>query len=275
MNHRDNAPRPAAVQLAAAHGTPLYRQVRDTIAEQIAAGQLAAGEQLLSERRLCDRFGISRVTARRALTALEEDGLIIASPGRGWFVVGGPLSEPPNALLSFTALAKARGLAPTAIVLRRLVRPASMDEADLLAVAPGAELFEIARIRLLDGLPVAVDDSVVALHRCPALVDADFTTASLYDVLFTQGRVSPSRADCTLEATAAGALMAPLLDLDEAAPVLVSRQTAFDHRDVPVETSRIVYRGDRYRFRTVLTAEPTDVRSSRAGLATGLPEQLP
>ena len=261
------------MDLDASNGAPLYRQVRDTIAEQIAAGQLAAGDQLLSERRLCDRFGISRVTARRALIALEEDGLIGASPGRGWFVTDGPLSEPPNVLLSFTALARARRLAPTAKVLRRLVRAASMDEADVLGVAPGVELFELERIRLLDGLPVAVDNSVVALHRCPGLVDADFSTASLYEVLRTQGRVSPSRADCTLEAMAAGPEMALLLDLDEAAPVLVSRQTAYDQHDVAVETSRVVYRGDRYRFRTVLSADQPEPATMRTGLATSSHER--
>ncbi|CAN5739593.1 GntR family transcriptional regulator [soil metagenome] len=261
------------LELDASTGAPLYQQARDAIAAQITAGQLAAGDQLLSERRLCEEFGISRVTARRALIALEEDGLIGASPGRGWFVTDGPLSEPPNMLLSFTALARARGLAPTAKVLRRQVRPASMDEADVLGVAPGAELFELERIRLLDGLPVAVDHSVVPLQRCPALVDADFSSASLYEVLRTEGRVVPSRAGCTLEAMAAGPVMAPLLDLDEAAPVLVSRQTAYDQQDVAVETSRIVYRGDRYRFRTVLTADQPDPVGLRTGLATGLPDR--
>jgi GntR family transcriptional regulator len=57
-----------------------------------------------------------------------------------------------------------------------------------------------------------------------------------------------------LEATSAGRSIAPLLGLDEADPVLVSRQTTFDDRGDPIETSVVVYRGDRYRFRTKLTA---------------------
>ena len=234
---------------------PLYRQVQQSIAEHIAAGRLPPGEQLPSERQLCERFDISRVTARRALAALVDDGLIQASPGRGWFVSDGHLSEPPNALQSFTALALARGLAPTARVLRQEVRDATVDEAEGLQVAPGAKVLELERVRLLDDMPVAVHHCLIPLALCPALADADYRTASVYDVLLTTVRVGPTLAECTLEATTAGPEIAPLLDVGEGAPVLVSRQTTFDEHGHPIETSRIVYRGDRYRFRTKLTAD--------------------
>ncbi len=234
---------------------PLYSQVQLVIAEHIAAGRLAPGQQLPSERQLCDRFEISRVTARRALAALVDDGLIEASPGKGWFVSDGYLSEPPNALQSFTMLARARGLEPTARVLSHEVRDATMDEAEGLQIAPGSSVLELERVRLLDGVPVAVHRCLIPLARCPALADADYSEASVYDILLAKARIAPTLADCTLEATTAGPVIAPLLDLDEDAPVLVSRTTTFDDAGHPIETSRIVYRGDRYRFRTKLTAD--------------------
>lgn len=232
---------------------PLYRQVQQAIAEHIAAGRLNPGEQLPSERTLCERFGISRVTARRALASLVEEGLIEASPGRGWFVSDGPLGEPPNMLLSFTALARSRGLEPSAQVLAHEVRDATMDEAELLHVAPGAAVLELERVRLLDGLPVAVDHCLIPLAHCPELAEADFTRASVYDILRSKAGLAPTRAECTLEATSAGPAVAPLLGLEAGAPVLISRQTTFDQHGEPVESSRLVYRGDRYRFRTTLT----------------------
>ena len=234
---------------------PLYQQVQLAIAEHIAAGRLAPGQQLPSERQLCERFDISRVTARRALASLVDDGLIEASPGKGWFVSDGHLSEPPNALQSFTTLAQARGLEATARVLCHEVRDATMDEAEGLQVAPGATVLELERVRLLDGVPVAVHHCLIPLALCPALAEADYSEASIYEILRTKARIAPMLADCTLEATSAGPVIAPLLDLDEDAPVLVSRQTTFDGLGHPIETSRIVYRGDRYRFRTKLTAD--------------------
>ena len=96
---------------------------------------------------------------------------------------------------------------------------------------------------------------MIPLALCPALADADYIEASVYEILRTKARIAPTLADCTLEATSAGPVIAPLLGLDEDAPVLVSRQTTFDDLGHPIETSRIVYRGDRYRFRTKLTAD--------------------
>jgi GntR family transcriptional regulator len=233
---------------------PLYQQVQQAIGEHIASGRLGPGQQLPSERQLCERFEISRVTARRALAALVAEGLIEASPGKGWFVSDGHLSEPADALQSFTALARARGLEPTARVLRHEIRDATVDEAEGLQVAPGAQVLELERVRLLDGVPVAVHHCLVPLALCPALAEADYAEASVYEILRTKAHIAPTLADCTLEATSAGPVIAPLLELHEAEPVLVSRQTTFDDQGDPIETSRIVYRGDRYRFRTKLTA---------------------
>jgi GntR family transcriptional regulator len=234
---------------------PLYQQVRHALGEHIAAGRLAPGQQLPSERQLCDRFGISRVTARRALAALVADGLIEASPGKGWFVSDGHLSEPPNALQSFTSLARARGLEPTARVLHHVVRDATMDEGEGLQIAPGSQVLELERVRLLDDVPVAVHRCLVPVAMCPTLAEADYTHASVYEILARDARIAPTVADCILEATAAGPSIAPLLELGEHDPVLVSRQTTFDDHGRPIETSEIVYRGDRYRFRTRLTAD--------------------
>lgn len=231
---------------------PLYQQVRDALAERIATGSLRPGQRLPAERQLCETFGVSRVTVRRALGALVEEGLVEVAPGRGWFVATAPLSEPPNVLLSFTAMARERGLHPTAIVREHTVRGASIDEAEALAIAPGAEVVHLERVRLLDGIAVAVDRSLVPLIRCPALADADFTTASLYDLLHDEAGLVPSRAETAVEAVQAGEELAQLLDLAPTSPVLVTTQTTFDQRGRPIEVSRIAYRGDRYRFRARL-----------------------
>lgn len=234
---------------------PLYLQVTRAVAADIAAGRLAPGERLPSERRLCDGLGISRVTARRALRALVDEGLVEASAGRGWFVASGPLSEPPNRLLSFSAMGRARGLEPAARVLGTSVRSCTLDEADLLRIAPGAELFDLERLRLLDGLPVAVDRSRVPLVRCLQLPRVDFSVASLYETLQACG-VTPTNADFTVEAASAGKRDARLLDVAPETPLLVARQLTYDHEARPLELGHTVYRGDRYRFRARLSRWP-------------------
>jgi len=233
-------------------GDPLYVQVAQRILHEIVQRDLRPGDRLPPERTLCRDLGVSRVTLRRALLALADEGAVEADVNRGWFVGGGLLSEPPNALLSFTRMAASRGLTSSARVLAARVRPATIDEAELLRLAPGADIFELERIRLLDGIPVALDRSRVPLQRAPSLPEQDWTRASLYDVLERAG-VVPVRASYSVEAVAADARHADLLGLAEGAPLLLAQQITYDQDQRPFELGRMAYRGDRYRFRATLT----------------------
>lgn len=229
----------------------LHRRLARTIADEINGGSLRPGDRLPSERTLCDRFAVSRATVRRALSELAADGLIAAHPGRGSFVAGGPLGEAPNALMSFTELGAARGLEASARVLVAQVEPADLDEAESFGVAPGADVFVLERLRLLDGVPVSVDRSRVPLARAPALADADFTSASLYATLEAAG-AGPVRADYALQAVAADPRRAELLGVTPGFPLLRTTTTGYDAAGVLVELGEMVYRGDRYRFRATL-----------------------
>lgn len=176
-----------------------------------------------------------------------------AVAGSGWFVATGPVSEPPNALMSFTAMGSARGLRASSRVLHVGVRPATLDEAEQLAMVPADDLFEIRRLRLLDDRPVALDHSRIPLVRLPTLPEHDFSVASLYGVLESAG-VRPSRADFIVEATSCDAEQSEHLAGGPGAPLLLARQTTFDQDDRPLELGSMAYRGDRYRFRATLVS---------------------
>jgi GntR family transcriptional regulator len=237
--------------LDAGSATALYAQISALIADEVSGGVLQRGDRLPSERVLCQRFGVSRVTLRRALADLVRQGVLESSRGRGWFVTTGVLGEPPNVLQSFTQTAAARGLPAGARVLQAAARPATLEEAEQLAIAPGAALFDLRRVRLLGGLPIAFDHSRVPLDLAPGLAGADFAVASLYAVLEAEG-VTPARADYQVQACAADAAAAELLGAAPGDPVLVTEQVTYDAADRPVELATMTYRGDRYRFRASL-----------------------
>jgi GntR family transcriptional regulator len=230
---------------------PLWLQIAALIEAEVAGGVLTRGSRLPSERELCDRLGVSRVTLRRALSHLVEEGVLESSHGRGWYVTTGVLGEPPNLLRSFSQTAAARGLDATARVLATGTIPATLDEAETLAIAPGTDVFHVRRVRLLGGAPVAFDQARVPLALAPELADLDFAERSLYAALEERG-VIPTRADFSVEAAPASKDDAALLDVKPGHPLLVTDQITFDQLGRPIELATMAYRYDRYRFRASL-----------------------
>ncbi|MDR2895562.1 MAG: GntR family transcriptional regulator [Propionibacteriaceae bacterium] len=229
---------------------PLWQRTAEAITAAVTDGRLALGARLPSERELCERLKVSRVTLRRALTELVAIGLLSSVHGRGWFVASRSSSQDwPNALESFTQTARRKGLAVSSLVLRAEVGPASLDQADRLRIAAGVSLFNLERIRLLDGIPVAVDQSYLPLALAPGLVDVDFAAGSLYQALAAAGVVL-DLAESALEAQGADALLAERLSIDPGAPVLVLDQLTYDRAMHPVLVSTVRYSGERYRLRT-------------------------
>lgn len=242
---------------------PLYSRVYSVIRDQIESGALRPGDRLPSERSICQKLEVSRVTVRRALQELRDDAVIEPAAGRGFRVAAGHVGEPPNALMSFTTMGIDRGLVVTSQVLAMTIRPATIDEAESLRLAPGAPIFELIRVRCFDGLPVALDESRIPHGRVPGIEDVDFSAASLYATLEEQWQIVPTRADYVVEAVGAAEREAQLLELDTNAPLLRARETMYDQRGRPTDSGQITYRGDRYRFNSTLTRRPSAMNLSK------------
>ncbi|MEO3876398.1 GntR family transcriptional regulator [Nonomuraea sp. B12E4] len=235
--------------IASDNPEPLWVRAAELIERRVREGALPAGRRLPAERELCTQLGISRVTLRRALQHLVERGVMRSSHGRGWYVAARSDREWPNSLESFTETARRKGLVPTSRVLRATVEQASLDEADEFGVAAGTELFVLERVRMLDGVPIAVDSSRVVAALLPGLASVDFTRASLLEELAVVG-AEPIVAESTIEARGCAAEIAEPLELKAGDPVLIMNQSMTDALGRVVLVSAITYRGDRYRLRT-------------------------
>jgi DNA-binding GntR family transcriptional regulator len=232
---------------------PLFHRAFLEISAQIESGELPPGARLPSERWFALKLEVSRTTVRRAVDELLELGLV--KPGRSGLVVARPDRPDENELLTLTELALARGFEPTSRVRRAETRPATLDEADVLGVAPGSELFDLVRVRMLDGVEIAVDHDRVTGSVLPNASDLDFTRASLYGEIEQAGTVL-AEARTMIEACAASADEAVELDLEPGAPLLVAVEQLVDDRGRVICLSRTVYRSDRHRFLTTFTRRP-------------------
>ena len=231
---------------------PRFIDVYRQITARIGSGELAPGDRLPSERWFGDTLGVSRTTVRRAIRELVSEGALVAK-GRAVYVAEG--GAPANSLTSLTELARARGLTSSAIVLAATVRPASLDEAEGFAIAPGAEVFELHRLRLLDGLPFALDRNRLPLRYLPQALSIDFRVASLYASLEVAGNVL-ARGEFRIEARAATDSEAEQLGLEPRAAVLVATEHLSGRDGRCITIGCTVYRSDRHRFLATFTRAP-------------------
>lgn len=240
----------SAFAIRADYPEPLWIQAVDVIRREIESGNLPAGSRLPPERELCQQLSISRATLRKALTTLVEAGFLTPSHGRGWYIATPTVrKEWPSSLESFTETAARMGLPAESRVLRCEFAPAGFDEAEQLGIAPGAPLFQLVRVRLLGGIPVALDSTSIPGALAAGLAGLDFTVESLYGALASAG-LEPARADSTIEAQEADDSAAAHLGVTRGTPMLILHQLAVDDSGRPLFASTVNYAGERYRLRT-------------------------
>ena len=159
--------------------TPLYLQLARNLATAIHCGVWSAGEALPSERTLSDSIGVSRITARKAIELLVEQGLIRRARGAGSFITP-RVEDPLSRLTGFTKKMEQRGFTPDSVWLAREVRPAHREEIVQLGLSPGASVTSLRRLRRADGTVMAVEHSTLPVSIVP---DPQAIDTSLYTYL--------------------------------------------------------------------------------------------
>lgn len=234
---------------------PLYARTATSLWHDVLATGPEAGDAMPSERALSERYSVSRVTMRAALAQLEERGLVQSSPARGWFIgaaVGAPARG--HTVQGFADYAHTHGLRTHNRVLEARTRPATVAEGETLRIGPGRPLFEMRRLRYLDGLVVVIEHNRLPLALCPDLAVTDFSVASLYATLRAADPPQlPRTADYSVEARGPESAEKQLLEVDDRASLLVATQLAYNQNRQPLELTVAVYRGDRYRFTASIT----------------------
>ena len=218
-----------------------YVRVRDFL-RSLVTHELAVGDAIPSERLLCERFGVSRMTVRQAVDALVVEGLLRREQGRGTFVAPTKVDLEVR-LASFGEEMRRRGLTPSSKVLSAEVVAASPDIADALDLLPGEEVFALHRVRYADGEPMAIEQAWLPSRLVPGLFD-DGAPVSVYGELRRRG-LEPDWGEDTVGATEVDTADAELLGLRVGKAVLRLTRRTFAGQ-VACVYSRSSYRADRY-----------------------------
>ncbi len=232
---------------------PLYIQLKEALRADIHAQRFQPHQQLPSERELCARFRVSRMTVRQALIDLMREGLIFSRAGKGTFVSAPKIDQQLKTLTGFSQEMQMRGKQASSRVLEATVQPAGPEIAAALHIDPASQVVLLSRVRLSDGIPLAIEIVHLPHAYCPNLLRHDFAVESLYEVLERDYGHRFIRAEQTIEAALAGPREIALLELAPPAPVLVMRRSTFTDKDILIEYVHSFSRGDRFKFHVTLS----------------------
>jgi GntR family transcriptional regulator len=226
---------------------PLYYQIQRALIEKIHSGELRKGDLLASEGELARAYQVSRMTARQALHGLKASGYAFSQRGRGTFVTKSKTEKHLTQLRGFTEDIIQRGMVPASCLLEQRVVDANDELAESLEIQIGAPVMMLRRLRLADGIPMAVEKTYIALRQFPGIERIDFVEQSLYHTLREQFGVRVAWAAEVIEILSATREESDLLDIPANTGVLsISRNTITADR-MPIEVTVSRYRGDRYR----------------------------
>jgi GntR family transcriptional regulator len=222
---------------------PLYQQLQRAIRDAIEQQVLAPNDALPPERELASDLQVSRITVRKAIDALVEEGLLVRRQGSGNFVAA-RIEKNFAKLTSFSEDMRSRGLKPRSVWLNRAQGAVTPEEALTLRLGPGAPVYRFHRLRFADETPMCLEFATIVGTALPSL---EAVGASLYEALDRAGS-KPVRALQRLRALLLNAEQAKLLHAREGDAGLLVERVGFLRDGSAVEYCQSYFRGDTYDF---------------------------
>jgi DNA-binding GntR family transcriptional regulator len=228
---------------------PLYFQVEQRIERAIMDGHLPAGARLENEVALGERLNLSRPTIRRAIQDLVDKGLLVRRRGIGTQVVHGRVTRGVELTSLFDDLNQGNQK-PTTLVLSHTLDKANDTVADRLGVPVGSPVLHTKRVRIADGVPVAVLENWLP-EQFTDISESELSDVGLYEIIRSRG-VAIRVAKQKIGARTSNAAEAALLDVDRGTALLTMERAAFDSSGKGIEFGSHYYRPDLYSFEMTL-----------------------
>lgn len=232
---------------------PLYLRLKRALADAVSSGRFDSGTALPAERDLAEEAGVSRVTVRRAIEELTQEGLLTRRHGSGTFVTMPVehIQQPLSHLTSFTEDMLSRGLTPHSRWLERGLFAPTPEEIMALGVSPGKRVARLTRIRLADNVPMAIERTSLPED---VLAHPEAVEHSLYETL-SKNDVRPVRAIQRISAVVLKPDQTALLELPEGSPALAVQRVTYNATGRVIEATQTYYRSDIYDLIAELTIE--------------------
>lgn len=225
--------------------------VKKALVEKIDNDEFAVGGMIPSERDLMSMFDVSRITVRKAVEELEQEGYLYKVQGKGTYVKRDQGNQDLISITSCTQDVRRLGMTPTRKVLVNMEMKADKKRRRRLELTEGDSVFCLSRIYYADGEPINYTTAYLPSKFVPGIEKHDFAEESLYDVLEKEYQISILRAERTIEAIIAHGEVSDYLDVMEGVPLLLFECVTYgsvNGREYPIETFKCYYRSDKFKF---------------------------
>lgn len=225
---------------------PKYVQVKEEIRRKILSKEWVEGCRIPVEAEFCEMFGVSRITVRKALEELQDEGYLLKVQGKGTFVQSQSHEQRLSKFYSFREELKSRGVNEEAVVLEVTIVDATDDIASHLGIEPGQSVFRIHRVRRTEQGPYAIETSYIPYLLCKTITKQKIRDDGLYRTLANNGIIVNSAKE-TFRAINVNKEQSNLLDVRIDSAAIALTRTAYSG-SVIVEYCVCVVRGDFFRF---------------------------
>jgi GntR family transcriptional regulator len=241
------------LQVDRASPLPAYAQIRRHMAQVIQQRRKRGIETFFTDGHLSQHYGVSRMTARQAISELVREGELYRRKGVGTFIASKAI-ETEGPVGDFFDDWMTQGHRVGVKVLRfRILRPPA-EVAATLRLEPETRVLFFRRVRLLNEIPVSVDDRWVSPIASKMITREELKHRSIHLIVLPKLGVGIARAQVEIEARRCAADLAALLNIETDDPVLVRSIVPFSTLGDPLWTGSSVYRSDLYKYKATVAA---------------------
>jgi len=233
---------------------PRYHQLKEILRNLIENEQLKPGDLIPTERELCEYHRISRMTATKAVTELVFEGLLFREQGKGTFVAKPKVKQNVSELIGCTEEMKRKGLkVETKILSFEIITPTRKVIKQLNLSLEDEKVFEISRLRIVDGDPYAVETAWIPEKLVKNFNRQELEGKSLYSILQEKYNINLSYAKQSIEPIILTDYESNLLGVQKDMLAILFERRTFSVDDIPIEFTKSIYRSDKYKYEITLS----------------------
>ena len=234
-------------ELKAQDSEPLYKQLEKYIRSAIVSGELKPGDKIETEEELSERFSVSRITVRNAISLLVEDGYLIKKQGKGTFVCQPKMERDLISMANFSLICEINGVrAGSKMISMEMVKATPSDTRDL-QIPDKSRVLSMKRVRYAGNDAVMIEKNYFP-ESYSFLLKEKINNHSLYKLLKEKYNSIPTSSNKTIEITVASREDAMLLHIPYGSPLFHIRGIVYDQNGKPLHRSEQLLLGDRFKF---------------------------